>query len=160
MFSTTSLFPFLSLLFLAFAHASPQLPLVSAHDTFLIPRHTLFLRQSTNLQTFTEAVGGAAASPITNSGDPKRPFQVDGDTFPDFKSASERTCDNQNNACSEAANTQGNKGSITVSDCGKQKERCTAAQEKTKVQNFTTGTVSTNIGPDPAFPDFDLICDA
>jgi hypothetical protein len=34
-----------------------------------------------NLQTFTGALGGARASAITNSGDPERPFEVDGDTF-------------------------------------------------------------------------------
>lgn len=34
-----------------------------------------------NLQTFSGALGGAAASAITNSGDPDRPFAVDGDTF-------------------------------------------------------------------------------
>ncbi|KAF2794738.1 hypothetical protein K505DRAFT_324555 [Melanomma pulvis-pyrius CBS 109.77] len=154
--------PLLALLlpFLALAIASPQPPLVSAHDTFLIPRHTLFLRQATDLQTFNGALGGVAASPITNSGDSKRPFAVDGDTFPDFKSASGRSCDNQKNGCSEAANAQGNKGTTTVSDCDKQKDQCTAAQSSAKVQDFTTGVASTNIGPDPAFPDFDLICDA
>jgi len=35
----------------------------------------------TNLQTFRGAVGGVAASAITDSGDAKRPFGVDGDTF-------------------------------------------------------------------------------
>jgi hypothetical protein len=34
-----------------------------------------------NLQTFSGALGGGAASAITNSGDPDRPFEVDGDTF-------------------------------------------------------------------------------
>ena len=36
---------------------------------------------ATNLQTFRGAVGGVAASAITDSGDSKRPFGVDGDTF-------------------------------------------------------------------------------
>lgn len=40
-----------------------------------------------------------AASPITSSGDAKRPFSVDGDTFTDFQSAAERSCDNQKNGC-------------------------------------------------------------
>jgi hypothetical protein len=34
-----------------------------------------------NLQTFTGALGGAAASAIIKSNDPERPFEVDGDTF-------------------------------------------------------------------------------
>jgi hypothetical protein len=89
----------LALLTLSTATASPQPPLVSAHDTFLIPRHTLFLRQTTDLQTFTGALAGVAASPITSSGDAKRPFSVDGDTFTDFQSAAERSCDNQKNGC-------------------------------------------------------------
>lgn len=61
--------------------------------------------------------------------------------------------------CSQAANKAGNKGT-TVSDCDKQSEACKSAQSSAKVQDFTTGVASTNIGPDPAFPDFDLICDA
>ena len=44
----------------------------------------LALRQNratgTNLQAFTGALG-VTASAITNSGDPDRPFEVDGDTF-------------------------------------------------------------------------------
>jgi hypothetical protein len=161
--------------FLTLATASPQPPLVSAHDIFLIPRHTLFLRQTTDLyvftppfrtspnnprQTFTGALAGVAASPITNSGDAKRPFSVDGDTFTDFKSAAGRSCDNQKNECSQAANAQGNKGGTTVNDCDKQSESCKSAQSSAKVQDFTTGVASTNIGPDLEFPDFDLICDA
>jgi hypothetical protein len=35
----------------------------------------------TNLQVFTGALGGVRASPIVNSGNPERPFEVDGDTF-------------------------------------------------------------------------------
>ena len=35
----------------------------------------------TNLQVFSGALGGAGAPAITNSGDPDRPFQVEGDTF-------------------------------------------------------------------------------
>lgn len=35
----------------------------------------------TNLQAFAGALGGVRASAITNTGDPERPFGVDGDTF-------------------------------------------------------------------------------
>ena len=61
------------------------------------------------------------ASAITNSGDAKRPFEVDGDTFTDFKSAGERSCDRQKTGCSNEANEQGNKGVFSVNDCDKQK---------------------------------------
>ncbi len=38
-------------------------------------------RDVQNLQTFSGALGGVKASAITNSGDPTRPFEVDGSTF-------------------------------------------------------------------------------
>lgn len=80
---------------------------------------------------------------ITNSGDSERPFEVDGDTFvrsvpsltrrhrsstnrrflqPDFESAASRACDNQKNACAEAANSDG--GDLEVSDCDDQNSEC------------------------------------
>jgi hypothetical protein len=40
---------------------------------------------------------------------------------------------------------------------------CLAAQKSAKVTDFSQANnvvASTNIGPDPQFPDFDLICDA
>ncbi|KFX94342.1 hypothetical protein V490_04396 [Pseudogymnoascus sp. VKM F-3557] len=43
--------------------------------------HVLVPRQTANLQTFQDALGGAAAEAITNSDDEKRPFQVGDDTF-------------------------------------------------------------------------------
>jgi hypothetical protein len=46
----------------------------------LLPRQ----QARVNLQSFTGALGGASASAITNSGDPERPFEVDGDTFVRF----------------------------------------------------------------------------
>ncbi|KAF2117840.1 hypothetical protein BDV96DRAFT_611488 [Lophiotrema nucula] len=140
--------------------ASPQPALVSEEYTHLMPLHTLFLRQVSDLQTFKDDLGGQQASPITNSGDPKRPFEVDGNSFTDFQTASQRTCDNQANACSQAANAAGNKGDLTVSKCDAQKERCNAAQSSATVKDFNTGVASKNIGKDPEFPDFDLICDA
>jgi hypothetical protein len=92
----------------ALSHASPQPALVSTdYEISLIPRHTLFLRQVSNLQTFSQALGGTPASAITNSGDKERPFSVDGDTFTDFDSAAQRSCDNQFQACQNAANGNG-----------------------------------------------------
>ncbi|KAF2737333.1 hypothetical protein EJ04DRAFT_574730 [Polyplosphaeria fusca] len=140
--------------------ASPQPALVSDEYMHLMPLHTLFLRQTSDLQTFTGSLGGIAASPITNSGDSKRPFSVDGSTFDSFDSAAQRSCDNQANDCSQAANDEGNKGQFKVGDCDTQKEDCRSAQEAATVKDFNSGVASQNIGPDPQFPDFDLICDA
>ncbi|KFA61733.1 hypothetical protein S40285_10619, partial [Stachybotrys chlorohalonatus IBT 40285] len=75
-------------------------------------------RQSgTNLQPFSGALGGASASAITNSGNSERPYEVEGDTFPDFQTAATRACDNQKNACAEIANSG---GSFEVSACEEQ----------------------------------------
>ncbi|KAH7360012.1 hypothetical protein BKA66DRAFT_400530, partial [Pyrenochaeta sp. MPI-SDFR-AT-0127] len=57
-----------------------------------------------NLQSFNGALGGAQASAITNSGNSERPFNVDGDTFTDFQSAAQRSCDNQFQICANTAN--------------------------------------------------------
>ncbi|KAJ4365300.1 hypothetical protein N0V83_008919 [Neocucurbitaria cava] len=133
----------LSLLHLALpalSHASPQPALISTDwEMSLVPRHTLFLRQLSDLQTFDSALGGTKASPITNSGDTQRPFQVDGDTFDSFASAAQRSCDNQFKGCSDAANQDGNGnknarkgkekrqsgggGALTVQACDEQRSK-------------------------------------
>ncbi|KAK4181792.1 hypothetical protein QBC36DRAFT_40968 [Triangularia setosa] len=88
----------------------------------------LMPRQAANLQVFTSALGGATAPAITNSGDPDRPFAVEGDTFPDFETASNRACDNQKNACAKVANEGGQReGELTVGECDGQMEQCKSA---------------------------------
>ncbi|MCJ1310749.1 hypothetical protein MMC25_004415 [Agyrium rufum] len=79
-------------------------------------------RQS-NLQTFTGSQGGSPP-PITNSGDATRPFEVNGNTFVNFAAAAQRSCDIQQNACSNAANS-GKGGSVSV--CQAQQTACNAA---------------------------------
>ncbi|KAL5120532.1 hypothetical protein ACEQ8H_001550 [Pleosporales sp. CAS-2024a] len=237
----------------ALSHASPSPSLVSTDfEISLIPRHQLFLRQLSDLQTFSSALGGAKAPPITDSGDPQRPFLVGGDTFTDFASAGERSCDIQFQACQAIANGNGggggggnsnqakaksqsqrggssgrqrkqksneganhnsnannnnnnnnsnsnngranadknsagtNKtggqnrrdeafgnetdsyiddlvarqnGGINVNQCDQQKNQCKSEQDLATIKNFSTAVASTNIGPDPNFPDFDLICE-
>lgn len=86
----------------------------------------LFPRQAAtgqNLQTFTGALGGIKADAVTNSGNSQRPFEVDGDTFTDFDSAAQRSCDNQKNKCAQEANNGGNAG-FEVSDCDSQNSEC------------------------------------
>lgn len=83
---------------------------------------------STNLNTFTGAIGGIAADPITSTGNSKDPFEVDGSTFADFQSALNRSCNNQHNACASAANASGDK-SLTVGDCDNQQTQCMATTQ-------------------------------
>lgn len=75
-------------------------------------------RGLSNLQMFTAALGGIIAAPITMSTNAKRPYEVDGDTFPDFATAASRSCDVQHNSCCDAANAK--KGNFTTNDCDTQ----------------------------------------
>ncbi|KAI1854210.1 hypothetical protein JX265_000614 [Neoarthrinium moseri] len=111
----------------------------------LLPRQL-----ATNLQAFSGKLGGEAAPAITNSGNPERPFEVDGDTFTDFQSAAGRACDNQKNLCANQANS--NKGgSLEVGDCDKQNDQCKQAASSATVTSFATLTSST--------ADFDIFCE-
>ncbi|KAL2210194.1 hypothetical protein CC79DRAFT_484605 [Sarocladium strictum] len=104
---------------------------------------------SANLQAFRGALAGESAPGITNSGDPERPFEVDGDTFTDFESAVNRACDNQKNACAEQANNGG--ADIEVSDCDSQSDECKDAGRSATETSFDA-VVSSDA-------DFDFICD-
>ncbi|RKU43644.1 hypothetical protein DL546_005230 [Coniochaeta pulveracea] len=96
----------------------------------LRPRQT-----PTDLQVFTGALGGIKASAIAQSGDPNRPFEVDGDTFNDFKTAANRACDNQHNACADQANGDRNAG-FKVGDCDEQNSKCKAAIDTATTTSF------------------------
>lgn len=113
----------LSLLYLTLtptSAASPSPPLLSSdYAISLMPRHTLFYRQMVDLQTFDSALGGVHASSITNSGIPNRPFAVEGDSFPDFATAAQRSCDEQFQGCQAMANAQGGGGAGGGPDGGK-----------------------------------------
>ena len=76
-------------------------------------------RQTGNLQTFTGTLGGIAATPVQDSGDAKRPFQVKGDTFVNLSAALARSCDQQFNACANAAN--GGDRTLSLAQCNSQK---------------------------------------
>ncbi|PBK97692.1 hypothetical protein ARMGADRAFT_1052187 [Armillaria gallica] len=78
---------------------------------------------SGNLQTFTGALGGAAAPAVTAGG---RGFVVEGsDDFLNVGAALTRSCDIQHNACANAANS-GSAG-VSVSGCDAQDTECKAA---------------------------------
>lgn len=103
----------------ALASAGPDLGVgeMFSGGSVLFPRQQGATGQ--NLQTFTGALGGIKADAVTNSGNSERPFEVDGDTFTDFNSAAQRSCDNQKNKCAQEANNGGNAG-FEVSDCDSQ----------------------------------------
>ncbi|KAH7383167.1 hypothetical protein BKA66DRAFT_417846 [Pyrenochaeta sp. MPI-SDFR-AT-0127] len=86
----------------------------------------LHVRQA-NAQTFNGALGGIAATPIVDSGNEDRPFQVKQDTFTNLGAALQRSCDQQFNACANAAN--GGTGDFSTQECQAQKGeylRCSA----------------------------------
>lgn len=77
----------------------------------------------TNVQTFTGALGGAAPAITESTGD--RPFTVNGNTFTNIGAAVQRSCDIQNNACFNAANSGALSGG--TAQCQQQQQACVAA---------------------------------
>ncbi|KAK7740738.1 hypothetical protein SLS53_005206 [Cytospora paraplurivora] len=100
------------------AQRGPNHPYRYGTAVVLQPRQTGTAQGQGNLQTFTGALGGIRADAITASGDSERPFAVGGDTFMDFASAEERSCDNQMNSCATMANSGG--VDFGVADCDDQ----------------------------------------
>ncbi|KAI1311180.1 hypothetical protein F5Y03DRAFT_323360 [Xylaria venustula] len=104
-------------------------------------RMGLFARQDqqgqpvglTNLNVFNEALGGAEAPPITLSTDPQHPYDIDGQTVPDFNSAIDKTCTIQHNNCATLANGDF-KGQFKVSDCDDQQQRCSSELQTSATQ--------------------------
>ncbi|ROT37602.1 hypothetical protein SODALDRAFT_334713 [Sodiomyces alkalinus F11] len=112
-------------------------------------------RQSAqNLQFFGESIGGASAPAITQSDNPDRPFFVEGDTFPDFKTAADRACDLQKNNCAEAANNGG--GAHEVRDCDQQNDRCKASIPQATRTSFEDDPQPALVSSDA---NFDYFCD-
>jgi len=75
--------------------------------------------QGANAQTFTGALGGIEATPVLDSGNADRPFSVKGDTFVNIGAALQRSCDQQFNACANAAN--GGNADFSTQECQAQK---------------------------------------
>ncbi|KAI8943267.1 hypothetical protein NX059_001286 [Plenodomus lindquistii] len=98
-----------------------------------------------NLQTFTGALGGIAATPVEDSGNADRPFSVKGDTFANLSAALARSCDQQFNACANAAN--GGDATLSLADCSAQQDQCTAgAQGDAAAQGNAGGNANANAG--------------
>ncbi|KAJ4399572.1 hypothetical protein N0V85_005982 [Neurospora sp. IMI 360204] len=84
-----------------------------------------------NVQSFTGTLGGAAPAVLFTAGS-ARPYSVNGNTFSQSSEALARSCDIQNNACFNAANT----GKLTggTAQCVQQTSVCKkAAAAKTTV---------------------------
>ncbi|KAB5554540.1 hypothetical protein GE09DRAFT_1287080 [Coniochaeta sp. 2T2.1] len=77
-----------------------------------------------NIQLFTGTLGGPPPPVISSSSNNnnKRPFAVKGDTFVGSLAALGRSCDQQHNACADAANS----GSLSggVGQCDRQNDEC------------------------------------
>jgi len=84
------------------------------------PASTGAAAASGNVQTFTGTLGGAAP-PVVAGG---KGFVVNGSEFINEAGALGRSCDEQHNACANAANTG---GGFSVSQCDAQNDACHAA---------------------------------
>ncbi|KAJ7780578.1 hypothetical protein DFH07DRAFT_729328, partial [Mycena maculata] len=73
-----------------------------------------------NLQTFTQALGGDSAPPVTAGGEG---FETDNSQFVNLAAALGRSCDVQHNLC---ANTANSGGGFAVSACDTQNTACHA----------------------------------
>ncbi|ORY67312.1 uncharacterized protein BCR38DRAFT_482936 [Pseudomassariella vexata] len=73
-----------------------------------------------------QAIGGITAPAVEDSGNPDRPFSVNGNTFVNKSAAIERACAIQNNACADAVNG-GKVTGFSVSDCFAQISTCEAS---------------------------------
>lgn len=70
---------------------------------------------------------GGAPPTVENSGDAKRPFSVNGNTFVNAAAAVGRACDIQFNACADGVNRGQITDGTTVNDCQTQRNGCKAA---------------------------------
>ncbi|KAK1924616.1 hypothetical protein DB88DRAFT_486197 [Papiliotrema laurentii] len=75
----------------------------------------------TNVQTFTGALNGVSAPPVTKDANSNRPFSVQGDTFVNKGAALQRSCAVQHKGCADAANSG---GSASVAECDQQETQC------------------------------------
>ncbi|RYP70786.1 hypothetical protein DL769_004849 [Monosporascus sp. CRB-8-3] len=118
-------------------------------EGLLLPRQSSSSPSPFNLQAFTGALGGFSAPAISQSPDPERPFEVDGDTFTDYQSAVNRACDNQKNECARAANANRDAVDFAVSDCDRQNNECKDAGNSAAFTRFPTSSDA----------EFDFFCD-
>ncbi|KAL3461313.1 hypothetical protein BJX64DRAFT_164169 [Aspergillus heterothallicus] len=75
-----------------------------------------------HLDRRARTLGGNAPS-IIKTDDAERPYEVDGNTFTDYNSAAQRSCNIQFDICQRAANSG---SSFSVGDCSNQQNDCFA----------------------------------
>ncbi|KAL5334034.1 hypothetical protein BJX70DRAFT_402988 [Aspergillus crustosus] len=68
---------------------------------------------------------GGSTPAITRTGDSERPYSVNGNTFTDYPSAAQRSCNIQFDVCQRAANG-GSSVSFSLEDCSNQQNDCLA----------------------------------
>ncbi|KAL4906033.1 hypothetical protein BDW74DRAFT_151090 [Aspergillus multicolor] len=68
---------------------------------------------------------GGDTPAITETGDSERPYEVDGNTFTDYDSAAQRSCNIQFDNCQLIANTDSS-ASFSLEDCQSQQDDCIA----------------------------------
>ncbi|KAH1287397.1 hypothetical protein KXX16_001130 [Aspergillus fumigatus] len=123
------------------------------------------LARRQDLQYFAGALGGAAPA-VRSIGDSERPYGVSGNTFTDFESAAQRSCNEQFDSCQKIANTD-RSASFSLQDCQDQLKRCmsvSTAQAMAAGINHPDSASDTTAGPIaqttiPYDDEFDLVCD-
>ncbi|KAI0400439.1 hypothetical protein F4802DRAFT_585122 [Xylaria palmicola] len=121
----------------------------------ILPRQDVGALQigNTNLNFFTDALGGAPAPPITLSDDPQHPYKIQDEEVSDFNTAIDKTCDFQQNDCAKLANGA-RKGDFEVSDCDDQKNRCKSSLKASATQTAFLSKVTM-----PGVDDFEFLCE-
>ncbi|KAL4873499.1 hypothetical protein BDV12DRAFT_79342 [Aspergillus spectabilis] len=119
---------------------------------------------------------GGGAPAVIRTGSSERPYGVDGNTFTDYASASQRSCNIQFDNCQKAANG-GSSASFSVDDCSNQQNDCLAdppsAEDETSSMTADSVDTSGTRGSDttdsdttemesvtiPYDSEYDLVCD-
>ncbi|KAL2813499.1 hypothetical protein BDW59DRAFT_30847 [Aspergillus cavernicola] len=116
---------------------------------------------------------GGSAPAVVDTGDTERPFGVDGDTFTDYDSAAQRSCNIQFDNCQRAANGDSSV-SFSVVDCSNQQNVClvdppsaeepSTSMTATEDENSDTTESESGLGSivQTAIPydsEYDLVCD-
>lgn len=117
----------------------------SGFDADIMIRFPGFLLapRAANAFPFASALGGAAAEPVTATGDPAKPYTCNGNSFATFVLAATRSCNNQHNACALIANTPKNTAGITVGECDTQETQCISAANNGPMTSTSAISTST-----------------
>ncbi|BCS22740.1 uncharacterized protein APUU_30965A [Aspergillus puulaauensis] len=84
---------------------------------------------------------GISIPAITKNGDSERPYSVDGDSFTDYESAAQRSCDIQFDVCQRAANTNSSV-LFSLEECQSQQNDCRADPPAAEDENASMTVAS------------------